>query len=99
MANQINQVLDDVTEEFFRATQKFPTWPIDPLHALAVVGEEFGELTQATLQQVYEPHKNEIDSVKDEAIQTMAMLLRFLLSLEDYKFSKAQQRSQVVVAE
>ncbi len=94
MANPINEILDEVSEELFRATQKFPTWPTDPLHALAVVGEEFGELTQATLQHVYEPHKSDFDDVKKEAIQSMTMMLRFLLSLEAYEFNKGVQHKQ-----
>jgi len=95
LANRINEILDEVTEELFRATQKFPTWPTDPLHALAVVGEEFGELTQATLQHVYEPQKSDFDDVKKEALQSMTMMLRFLLSLEDYEFTKGEQHEQV----
>ena len=31
-----------IYEELDRAIAKFPTWPTDPLHALAVLGEEFG---------------------------------------------------------
>lgn len=38
-----------VMDEVRRATQKFPTWPNDPLHAVAILGEEFGELTKAVL--------------------------------------------------
>ena len=37
---------DRITAELARAVKKFPTWPTDPLHALAVLGEEFGELTK-----------------------------------------------------
>lgn len=95
MANRINAILDEVTEELFRATQKFPTWPTDPLHALAVVGEEFGELTQATLQSVYEAEKQDIEDVYREAIQSMAMHLRFLLSLENYEFIGSEQHTQL----
>lgn len=94
MANPINEILDEVTEEMFRATYKFPTWPSDPLHAVAVVGEEFGELTQAALQWVYEPHKSDIEDIRKEAIQSMAMHLRFLLSLDDYKPYKGDQHKQ-----
>jgi NTP pyrophosphatase (non-canonical NTP hydrolase) len=50
-------VIDQITAEVARATVKFPTWPTDPLHALAVLGEEYGELTKAMLQLTYEPHK------------------------------------------
>ncbi len=94
MANPINEILDEVTEELFKATQKFPTWPNDPLHALAVVGEEFGELTQATLQHVYEPEKTGLYDVRKEAIQSMAMHLRFLLSIEDYDYTQSDQHKQ-----
>lgn len=51
-------VQDHVQDEMARAVAKFPTWPTDPFHALAVLGEEFGELTKAVLQHTYEPHKN-----------------------------------------
>ena len=94
MTNPVDEILDEVLEELLLATQKFPTWPTDPLHALAVVGEEFGELTQSTLQRIYEPHKSDIDDVRKEAIQSMTMMLRFLLSLEDYEFTKGEQHKQ-----
>ena len=80
--------------EVIKATEKFPTWPTDPLHALGILGEEFGELTKATLQTVYEPHKSSIADVRLEAIQTAAMSLRFLMSLDKYAFSRSDQHSQ-----
>jgi NTP pyrophosphatase (non-canonical NTP hydrolase) len=54
----IERALAEVREEIVRAIAKFPTWPTDPLHAVAVVCEEAGELTKATLQAVYERHKS-----------------------------------------
>jgi hypothetical protein len=67
--NVINGVFDELT----RAIEKFPTWPTDPpLHALAVLGEEFGELTKDVLQMTYEPHKTSAENVRNEAIQTAA---------------------------
>lgn len=69
-------------DEFGRATLKFPTWPTDPLHAVAVLGEEFGELTKALLQTVYEPHKVKEGELKMGTVQTAAMALRFLASLD-----------------
>lgn len=92
--NPINKILDEVAGELDRATRKFPTWPTDPLHALAVVGEEFGELTQATLEYIYEPHKSDMSDVRKEAIQSMTMMLRFLMSLDDYEFSRCKQHEQ-----
>jgi hypothetical protein len=88
------QVLDEVT----RATRKFPTWPTDPLHAVAVLGEEFGELTKAILQTTYEPHKVADGELRTEAIQTAAMSLRFLASLEHYEFARSRQHEQGIAA-
>lgn len=84
----------DVLGEVGRAVNKFPTWPTDPLHALAVLQEEVGELTQATLQTVYEPHKSNIDDVREEAVQVAAMALRFLASVDKYNFLSSHQHTQ-----
>jgi hypothetical protein len=83
-----------VMEEVERATLKFPTWPTDPLHAVAILGEEFGELTKAVLQTVYEPHKVRDGELRTEAIQTAAMALRFLASLDRYEFGPCAQHVQ-----
>ncbi len=83
-----------VIAEVARAMKKFPTWPTDPLHAVAVLGEEFGELTKAVLQLVYEPHKTSTEEVKMEAIQTAAMALRFLKSLNMYEYREGPQHLQ-----
>lgn len=85
-------------EEVERATRKFPTWPTDPLHAVAVLGEEFGELTKAVLQTTYEPHKVAEGELRTEAIQTAAMALRFLASLDDYQFVPSEQHKQGAAA-
>lgn len=83
-----------VLAEVARATMKFPTWPTDPLHAVAVVGEEFGELTKAALEHTYEPHKSSRDDVRKEAMQTAAMALRFVMSLDAYQFRAGPQHQQ-----
>ncbi len=87
-------VIDQVMQEVERATVKFPTWPTDPLHALAVLGEEFGELTKEALQLTYEPHKTSKDKVRAEAIQTAAMALRFVMSLDRYEYKPGIQHPQ-----
>lgn len=89
-----NRFVNEVLAEVARATEKFPTWPTDPLHALAVLGEEFGELTQAMLQRVYEPHKATADDVRTEAVQTAAMALRLLFSLDRYEYKPCAQHAQ-----
>jgi hypothetical protein len=83
--------IEQVLAELARAERLFPGWPTDPLHALAVLGEEFGELSQAVLQEVYEPHKNNPCQVRAEAVQTAAMALRFLIGLAAYEYKKAPQ--------
>lgn len=84
----------EVLAELERATRKFPTWPNDPLHALAVLGEEFGELTKDMLQLTYEPQKTSIVNVRKEAIQTAAMALRLAMSLDVYEYRPARQHRQ-----
>ena len=90
----VTPIQHEVFDEIERAIAKFPTWPTDPLHALAVVGEEFGELTKAVLQSVYEPHKSTPADVRAEAVQTAAMALRFLASLDRYEFTPCVQHKQ-----
>lgn len=87
-------MLEVVIAELERATAKFPTWPTDPLHALAVLGEEYGELTKAMVQLTYEPHKTSPEEVRTEAIQTAAMALRLAMSLETYQYTPGAQHSQ-----
>jgi NTP pyrophosphatase (non-canonical NTP hydrolase) len=90
----MRQVFEVVQQEIDKAISKFPTWPDDPLHALAVLGEEFGELTKEVLQSVYEPHKSNPGKVETEAIQTAAMAIRFLASLKEYRYSARTQHKQ-----
>lgn len=87
-------IINEVLTELARATNKYPTWPTDPLHALAVLGEEYGELTKGMLQLSYEPHKTSAAEVRMEAIQTAAMALRLAMSLEKYEYKEAPQHTQ-----
>lgn len=91
-----DKVVSDVLAEVAKARRKFPMWPSDPLHAVAIIGEEFGELTQALLQANYEPHRgDDLESIREEAIQLSAMTLRFLYSFEFYRYRPAEQHLQV----
>lgn len=97
MSSKLNEVIDDITNEVASAQRKFPSWPDDPFHALAVINEECGELNKAVLQHVYEPTKKvEDDDIRDEAIQLAAMAIRFVMSLDshDYDFSNGNQHRQ-----
>jgi hypothetical protein len=86
--------INEVFSEIERAVRKFPTWPTDPLHAVAVLGEEFGELTKEALQLTYEPHKTSIEAFRKEAVQTAAMALRLVMSLDRYQFTPGEQYEQ-----
>lgn len=87
-------IIGGVYSELTSAIEKFPTWPTDPLHALAVLGEEFGELTKDVLQMSYEPGKTNAENVRKEAIQTAAMALRFVASLDAYIYKAGEQHRQ-----
>jgi len=87
-------VIDEVLSEVGRATKKFPTWPTRALDAVGVLNEEVGELNKEILQMTYEPHKTDKSKVRAEAIQAAAMAIRFLMSLEKYDYSPAEQHKQ-----
>lgn len=90
----MNTQIGDILLELDNAVQKFPTWPTDPLHALAVLGEEYGELNKAVLQHTYEPHKSTLNDVREEAMQTAAMAIRFIASIDKYEFKQSEQHEQ-----
>jgi hypothetical protein len=92
--SEVEEILSAAVDELLRAQKKFQFWPDDPLHAIAIAGEEFGELTKAVLQAVYDssgeyPSTHEIDGIRVEATQCMAMLLRFILSINKYEFQES----------
>lgn len=92
--NRVNAAIQDILTEFHAATANFPQWPTDPIHALAVVQEEVGEVQKEVLQLSYEPHKSDREKVRKEAIQMAAMSLRFLLSLDAYVYAPGAQHEQ-----
>lgn len=89
-------IIESVLNELDKAYKKFPLWPTDPLHALGVVNEEIGELQKEVLQMCYESHKTNKELIKLEAIQSIAMLLRFLISLDSYEYKEGEQYKQTL---
>lgn len=89
-------IMNEVIAELDRAFVKFPTWPSDPIHAAQVVAEEAGELGKAALQACYEPEKATRQNMCDEAIQTAAMAIRFLMSVHTYDIKSGQQHCQKI---
>lgn len=96
MSVAINNIIFDIGQELEKAKRKFPKWPTDPIHAAMIVAEESGELMKEILQMVYEPHKTDIDKVRKEALQTAAMCVRFIESLDnkEYEFEESFQHYQ-----
>lgn len=79
----VRKVFDLIDNELEFALQKFPEFPVDPIHAVGVVNEESGEATKDALQWTYEPHKNkDAETLKKELIQTAAMCIRMICGLE-----------------
>jgi len=92
-----NKIFDDVRKELKKAKTKFPYWPNDPLHASGIVSEEVGELHKEVLQWMYEPEKTQYENIRKEAIQSLAMLIRFINSLDnnDYEWQESKQHKQL----
>lgn len=80
--------------ELCRAKGMFPDWPTDPIHAFAIVAEEFGEAAKEVLQLTYEPTKSTVERIRTETIQLAAMCHRFLESLDRYEFKPSAQHEQ-----
>lgn len=78
---KIHKTIHAVACEVERAERKWPIWPLNLFEQLAIVGEEFGELQQAVLQNKHESGKAE--HVREEAIHLAAMAVRFLKNLPD----------------
>lgn len=80
---EVKEVFGMIGDELEVALQKFPSFPIDPLHAIAVINEEAGEATKDAFQWGYEPAKNKNrDTLRKELIQTAAMCVRMILGLD-----------------
>ena len=93
MPDEKPTIINEILDELNRAITKFPTWPTDPLHASAILGEEAGELDKALLEYIYEG-KGSIREIRKEAIQTAAMAIRFLNSIGVYEYTRSKQHTQ-----
>lgn len=94
--SKVHDLMYEISGEIEKAVTKFPTFPNDALHALAIINEECGELSKAVLQYTYEPHKTSKEEIRMEAIQTAAMCIRFLLSHDanDLEFHESLSHKQ-----
>ena len=79
----INDCVNVAVDELKRAEIKHPDYPTDPVHAVAILAEEVGELQQACLQWTYEG--GAFEHVIKEAVQSAAVALRFLVNMESLR--------------
>lgn len=75
-------IIKDFLEEVNKAYDKFPTWPIDPIHRAAIVAEESGELVKAALEFKYE--KGDKQEMRKEALQVAVTAFRFLVTFDNF---------------
>ena len=78
-----------IFEELQKAEDKFPGFPVDPVHAAAILAEEAGELVQAALDYYYGREPNKVRMGKEAAL-VGAMAIRFLLNIDHYEREKAE---------
>ena len=69
-----------VIAELRSAEAKYPAWPTDLIHQVAIMQEESGEAIRAALNHVY--HGEPLQELRGELVQTAAMCLRCLKNLE-----------------
>lgn len=77
-----NEIYKQVEETLNKAINKWPKW-VEISDAINVIQEEVGELTRAINQFNYE--NGDKEEIKKEALQSLAMLIRFLIYFDEYK--------------
>jgi len=79
MTSTESEIIGEVLDELLRAEAKYPAWPADLIHQVAIMQEESGEAIRAALNHVY--HGEPLADVRGELVQTAAMCLRCLKNL------------------
>ncbi len=77
----VSEFMQLMQEELNSAEEKFPWWPDDIVHGVAIMGEEAGEAVQAALAVVYD--RKTVMPLERELIQTAAMALRAWIGLRE----------------
>ena len=71
-------IVGDALLELDCARAKYPRWPADLIHAAAIASEESGEVVKAVNNYVWQQGDDSIADIRKEAIQAIAMWMRFL---------------------
>ena len=90
----MEKIIKEIEAELEFANAKHPFWPVDSVHASAILNEEAGKLTQACIDwedSDRQPEKTSYtagvptkDRMRKKAVSTAAMAIRFLQGFEDY---------------
>ncbi len=79
----MKEIIKEIETELDYANTKHPYWPVDAVHASAIINEEAGKLTQACID-----HENgdgdSRERMRKKAVSTAAMAIRFLQSFDEY---------------
>ena len=73
-----SEIILSALTELQRARRLYPEWPADLVHAAAVASEEMGEVVKGCNNFYWHHGDDSVDNIRTEAVQTIAMLLRFL---------------------
>lgn len=75
-----------VLEEMGRAEEKHKRWPEDAVHASAILNEEAGKLTQASIDYVYRSGmlSDPYERMNKRAVSVAAMALRYWHGMGTY---------------
>lgn len=85
----------DIEQEIRKACKKFPGWPVFPADAFNKLAEEIGELSREinqTEERGIEALDESLRLVYKEAIQSGAMVFRFIAGMEFYEFENASEK-------
>lgn len=83
---KLDEVYSKLTNELKRAESLWSAWPTDPIHAAAIIVEEVGELVKAIQDNKNKPKDCGKEDILKEAVQSGAMVLRFLKNFDKYDF-------------
>lgn len=75
------EIMKQILQEVERAQKKYPEWPADVVHAIAVMVEEAGEALRAANNCKW--HNGDIEALRTELVQTGAMVIRALKNLDN----------------
>lgn len=89
------QIFNQVRAELAKARTRYPWWPVDMVHAAAIAAEESGEVVKAVNNRFWAHGDDSWADVQKEAIQAIAMWVRFLTETHDMDSGTLRQNLYV----